>query len=115
MHASDTLKIKPIEAPGTTSISSLPKVKNIAQILGSIQYPQSLRQQGIEGKVVANLWIDEKGKITNYQIAHSTDETLSSLVNENILLLEFEPAKNEFGVAVSSKTKLPFHFNLKVD
>jgi len=110
--AADTLKIANTE-PATKATKV--KVTNLSDVFNSEFYPVELRKQGIEGKVMVDVWIDNKGEMVKYEILEASHETLEKLVMSHLSLLEFEPAKNAQGVSINSVSKLPFNFSLNVD
>ena len=109
--ASDTLRVH----SDKSSFGTKPKVTNLADVMDESIYPVTLRQQGVEGEVVVELWIDNKGELARYEVVTSTNELLREIVEGKISLLEFEPAKDALGKNVNSKTKLPFQFTLDID
>ncbi|MEM9329065.1 MAG: TonB family protein [Bacteroidota bacterium] len=109
--AADTLRVQ----SETTPSGVKPKVTNLSEVMDETVYPISLRQQGVEGVVIVELWIDEKGELTKYHVAKSTNDLLQEIVEGRITLLEFEPAKDALGQNINSKTKLPFQFMLDID
>lgn len=109
--ASDTLKVVKNQPTGVTKA----KVTNLGDVITSDFYPVELRQQGIEGEVLVDVWISDKGQVVKYEIIEASHEMLEKLVISHIALLEFEPAKNAQGISINSISKLPFQFNLDID
>ncbi len=109
--ASDTLRIHTDKA----SLGCKPKVTNFSDVMDAGVYPVSLRKQGVEGEVLVDLWIDDKGELTRYKVAESTNDLLREIVEGRISLLEFEPARDALGKNISSRTRLPFQFTLDID
>ncbi len=109
LMAADTLKVKT-----TDPIVTKPRITNLNDILGPGFYPVELRQQGIEGEVLVDIWIDENGRLVKFNIAKSTNDQLEKIVISKLAILEFEPAKTKFGASVGCKTQLPFQFSLDI-
>lgn len=108
--ALDTLRSQTVDP-----ISTKPKVTNLSQVIDTGFYPLELREQGIEGEVWVDVWINNDGKLVKYEIVKSTNDLLTAQVIAHMSLLEFEPAKNDLGQNIPSKTKLPFQFLLDIE
>ena len=89
-----------------------PQIKNLHSVINSRVYPEMLKINPIEGKVIFDIWINREGDITQYAPIEFDNDTLRAFVETRIPLLEFEPARNDFGVTVNSKVRIPFEFSL---
>lgn len=97
------------------SVTTVAKVSNINEVMSNISYPLISRENGVEGRVVVLVKIDEEGDIISNEVVSSPCENLSKAVNESIKDLKFVPAKNEKGEAVPTSVKIPIDFKLTID
>jgi TonB family protein len=74
-------------------------------------YPEVARAAGLTGKVVANLWIDKKGKVHEVRIMESTSEMFNQAVIDAASRYVFEPAMMNQG-PVAVWVAVPFVFKL---
>jgi TonB family protein len=72
-------------------------------------YPPMAIQQHMQGTVVADLWISEKGKPSRCQIVRSSGYELLDDTTCKILLwrARFTPARDAFGKPVKDKVRTP--------
>ena len=47
------------------------------QIENSIQYPEGARKKGVEGRVIVQFFVDEKGKVIEPQVLKSVEPSLN--------------------------------------
>jgi len=100
--------------PGTggdaefTSYSDPPMEKKIYRP----EYPDLARQAGIEGTVVAKVYIDEKGKVIRVEIVQSPAEIFNESVKQALYKSSFYPAKQR-DIPVKSRIVVPFDFYLR--
>ncbi len=77
------------------------------------RYPARLRNAGIEGTVLLQLWIDEQGEVTRHEVARSSGNgDLDRIAQEVIELMEFRPAYN-LGKPVAVSVALPIVFEVR--
>jgi len=77
------------------------------------RYPARLRNAGIEGTVLLQLWIDEEGMVTRHELARSSgNDELDRIAQEVIELMEFSPAYN-LGEPVAVSVALPIVFEVR--
>ena len=88
-----------------------PQALNLDEIRGKIGYPMGAKAARVDGKVIAKLVIDEKGKVAETTIMESPSELLSEAVLKKMAALKFKPAKQN-GKAVRSIVHVPFLFEL---
>lgn len=50
--------------------------KLMEQIENSIQYPEGARKKGVEGRVIVQFFVDEKGKVIEPQVLKSVEPSL---------------------------------------
>ena len=51
--------------------------KLMEQIENSIQYPEGARKKGVEGRVIVQFFVDEKGKVIEPQVLKSVEPSLN--------------------------------------
>lgn len=76
------------------------------------EYPAQARRQGISGKVVLRIRLDEAGKLEKAEVVESANELLSKSALDAVQRSSFIPLKRE-GKAVPCWTLLPISFKLK--
>ena len=72
-------------------------------------YPVDARNAGIEGRVVARVYIDETGKVVRVEIVQSPAKVFDQSVREALMKSSFYPAMKE-GAPVKSKITMRFDF-----
>ncbi len=87
-----------------------PYIKNLHDVINSKHYPKKLKENPIEGKVIVSIWLDDNGEILKYTIDEANNKALEEFIRGRVPLLQFEPARDNFGVRIFSKVKLPFEF-----
>ncbi len=90
-----------------------PKPLNLAEVNQAIGYPDSARNQNIEGRVVARILIDKEGNYVKHTITNSVDSLLVQAVEEHINEITFTPAKQN-GEPIMYWMNIPFNFKLQV-
>ncbi len=80
---------------------------------GKPRYPESLRQAGIDGRVLVRFTIDTLGRIdmSTVQVVQSTHDLFSRSVRDALPLFRFRPAEVG-GARVRSLAEMPFEFSL---
>jgi len=75
-------------------------------------YPEIAQKAGLEGKVIAYLWVDKQGKVRDVKIVKSDSEIFNQTVIEAAKQYMFTPAMMKNG-PVSVWISVPFSFELK--
>ncbi len=75
-------------------------------------YPDIAQRAGLEGKVVAYLWVDKQGKVRDVKIVKSDSEIFNQAVIDAAKQYQFTPAMMKNG-PVSVWISVPFSFELK--
>ncbi len=82
------------------------------ELQANLIYPNKAYKEKIEGKVLVEVTLDEKGDITSKKIKESTNE----IFNDNALLtidkVKFKPALHR-GQPILSRITVPVYFNMK--
>ncbi len=100
----------PADNPGGSGKRDDPPVALNAE--SPVEYPPALFEQGIEGKVVLRLYVDEKGTVVSdsTRVAESSGyPALDSAAVEAAPKLEFAPALRN-GTPVAAPFLQPIHF-----
>lgn len=88
------------------------EVQNLAQVRREIGYPAIARDAEIEGTVIAQVLVDEQGKVIQHQIVRSAHPVLDRSVEAKLKKLSFTPAVQN-GEAIRSWINVPFQFTLE--
>jgi periplasmic protein TonB len=75
-------------------------------------YPEIAQKAGLEGKVIAYLWVDKQGKVRDVKIVKSDSEIFNQSVIDAAKQYQFTPAMMKNG-PVSVWISVPFSFELK--
>jgi len=77
-----------------------------------LNYPEALREQGIQGEVEVEFIITHEGKTSSIQVLRSPSPVLSAEVKKGISTWKFRPGKNK-GISVNVRVRKVFVFNVK--
>ncbi len=97
---------------GQSSRKTSPQIINLKETINSQVYPKSLKKEPKEGRIVLDIWLDREGEIMKFKTIIAENEELRQFVEERVRHLKFLPARNELGVAIYSKVRLPFEISL---
>lgn len=87
---------------GTQAMPALPLVFPDPEI-----YPGQLK--GVQGDVIVEVTIDEKGNVTNTRVLQSLQQDIDDKVIATLRNWRFKPASVD-GIAISSRQDVHFHF-----
>lgn len=73
------------------------------------QYPESLKGSGIQGMVILEAVIDEKGCVESVTIIQKVNPTLDQLAKQMVNSWRFKPAMKD-GKPVRVKVRIPVEF-----
>jgi TonB family protein len=76
------------------------------------EYPEQLKQEGIEGKIILNVYIDEKGAIEEVLPVTWNYEAFEEAAIAAVKQWRFSPAPLSDGRAVPVLTSIPFSFTM---
>jgi peptide/nickel transport system substrate-binding protein len=82
---------EPAELPKFVPHEVPPKPLNLDKV--AFTYPEVAKTLGLSGTVYLQLWIDEKGNVTNVTLIRSVHPILDKVAVENARKLKFSPAK----------------------
>ena len=91
------------------------KATNLQEVISGIVYPPSLRETGVEGKVIVVLKINNEGKTIETKYTSYTSIQLKEAVEVALEDLEFTPARNSDGEAIATSIRIPINFELTID
>ena len=86
-------------------------VGGIASIYKHIEYPETAKKDGIEGKVYLLIYIDENGKVNDVKVLKGIGVGCDEAAVNGIKEVKFIPGKQN-GVPVKVKLSLPVKFKL---
>jgi len=96
-----------------SSIDEMPSpVGGIEDIAKRMKYPEEAKQQGIEGKVLVKLFVDEFGNPQNSKVVKSVHPLLDAEARDVLMKTKFTPGKHN-GKAVKVQVIVPINFRLK--
>lgn len=87
-------------------------VNGMADLIKQVKYPEIAKKAGIEGKVYALAYVDEKGNVTDVKIIKGIGAGCDEEVISVLKKAKFKPGQNK-GANVKVKTSIPFQFKLK--
>lgn len=74
------------------------------------EHPLALKRLGIDGQVDLMVAIDATGRVTDAQVASSTEDAFEQAALEAVKQWTFKPATQN-GVAVASRGRMPINFS----
>jgi protein TonB len=89
-----------------------PTPVNMDAIKAAIQYPQIAKDNGIQGKVIMRVLIDEQGGYVKHKVLRSPHPWLTQEVERHINRLKFTPAI-QGGRAIRTWVTVPFDFRIQ--
>ena len=105
-HRSDVVVFRNAKFEGGTSALA-------SYLQDNFEYPEEARQNGLEGKMVAQFEVSQDGQVQNVKIVQSAHQLLDGeLVRVLESMPDWEPAL-EYGYTSKSVVLLPFKVSLK--
>ncbi|MFZ0454292.1 MAG: energy transducer TonB [Ignavibacteriaceae bacterium] len=106
----------PKEAPEDlyhVTVDEMPSpVGGMIEIVKRIKYPEEAKEQGIEGKVIIKLFIDESGNPQSCKIIKGVNPLLDAEAEKVLMKTKFNPGKID-GKPVKVQVAIPIVFKLK--
>lgn len=94
--------------------SNVEIVGGVEQIYKNIRYPELALKAGVEGKTVAQVFVDKEGGIVKVNFLKSINPILDAEVMRVLTEeTEFKPAKISGGKTVAGAIVIPFNFKIK--
>lgn len=95
------------------SVDEMPSpVGGMGDIVKRIKYPEDAKKQGIEGKVIIKLFIDELGNPQSCKIIKGVNPLLDAEAKDVLMKTKFYPGKID-GKPVKVQVAIPIVFKLK--
>ena len=106
----------PKEAPEDmyhVTVDKMPSpVGGMTDIVKRIKYPEEAKRQGIEGKVIVKLFIDELGNPQNSKVIKGVNPLLDAEARDVLMKTKFYPGKID-GKPVKVQVAIPIVFKLQ--
>ena len=94
--------------------SNVDIVGGVEQIYKNIKYPDLALKAGVEGKAVAQVFVDKQGNIVKVNFLKSINPILDAEIMRVLTEeTEFKPAKISGGKTVAGAIVIPFNFKIK--
>jgi Gram-negative bacterial TonB protein C-terminal len=93
------------------NVANHPYLLNRKRVMEAIGYPQEAKAQGIKGKVLARILVDETGHVARYSFINDCNAILRDAVQLHIKELLFKPGKED-GKPSEWWVIMPFGFGL---
>lgn len=87
-------------------------VGGMAELIKQVKYPEIAKKAGLEGKVFAMAYIDEKGNVNDVKIIKGIGGGCDEEVISVLKKAKFKPGQNK-GTNVKVKMSIPFVFKIK--
>jgi TonB family protein len=87
-----------------------PECLNLAYVRSSMVYPKEAKEKGIEGRIVINVLVDQKGNVIKTKYI-SGEKTFLEEVSSNAVNLKFKPATLD-GKPIIMWFRVLFNFKL---
>ena len=87
-------------------------IGGLAALQGRVEYPEFARRAGIEGQVVVQFVVDERGNVVDPVVLRSPNELLSEAALEAVRESQFTPGQQR-GRPVKVRFAVPVTFRLR--
>jgi protein TonB len=95
-------------APAVSELSIAVRAEVLEEV--KADYPPELARMGMEGQVIAKMYIDETGKVRRIRIAQSTNHGFDEAARQALLKFKFSPARTSDGKAVPVNINYTYTF-----
>ncbi|MBU0509465.1 energy transducer TonB [bacterium] len=104
---------EPEEVPPLVEYDTPPSPVGGMQTIGAkVRYPEAARAEGVEGEVIVEVAIDERGHVGETRILRSARADLDSAAMEALREVTFHPATKD-GVPIAIRVAVPIRFRLE--
>lgn len=86
-------------------------IGGIEAIMKNVVYPESAKEEGIQGKVIVKLIVDEKGNVSSTEVVQSVNKELDKAAVTAIKKTKFNPAMKG-NKPVKCEIAIPVQFKL---
>ncbi len=80
-------------------------------LMENVVYPEKASKEGLQGKVILEVTVDETGDVTNAIVKKSADDLLDRAAIDAVMKTTFTPAEKN-GEKVKASVVIPFQFKL---
>jgi outer membrane biosynthesis protein TonB len=87
---------------------------NYSEVISTIDYPEECRKNGVEGRIIVSLAIDEVGAVMGHEFIQCPCPFLKAAVEAVLPDLKFKPARNEAGEPIKGMLTFPVTFELTI-
>jgi len=109
----ETANLEVDEKEYKSVVEEMPRpVGGMESIQEKILYPESAKQNGIEGKVFLTAYINEVGNVVSVKIIKGFDKSCDNAAMQAVLQTKFIPGKQN-GLTVKVQITIPIIFKLK--
>lgn len=86
-------------------------IGGVEAIMKNVVYPESAKEEGIQGKVIVKLIVDEKGNVSSTEVVQSVNKELDNAAVDAINKTKFTPAMKDNN-PVKCEIAIPVQFKL---
>lgn len=86
-------------------------IGGIEAIMKNVVYPESAKEEGIQGKVIVKLIVDEKGNVSSTEVVQRVNKELDKAAITAIKKTKFNPAMKD-NKPVKCEIAIPVQFKL---
>jgi periplasmic protein TonB len=86
-------------------------IGGIEAIMKNVVYPESAKEEGVQGKVIVKLIVDEKGNVSSTEVVQSVNKELDNAAVDAIKKTKFTPAMKD-SKPVKCEIAIPVMFKL---
>ena len=86
-------------------------IGGIKEIAKNVEYPESAKKEGVQGKVIVKAFVDKNGNVTKTMIITSLNSDCDEAAETAIKKTKFEPAQID-GKTVDAEVTIPIMFKL---
>ena len=86
-------------------------IGGIEAIMKNVVYPESAREEGIQGKVIVKLIVDEKGNVSSTEVVQSVNKELDKAAITAIKKTKFTPSMTD-NKPLKCEIAIPVKFKL---
>lgn len=91
-----------------------PKMVDHINFLRSLDYPDEARRSGVQGSIILQLYVDERGTVRYAAIEQSLLTSMDLEAQRNILSQRFSPGTMD-GKPIKTTLKFPIDYNLNTN
>jgi TonB family protein len=89
----------------------MPAPTNLAEVVEAIGYPDELKEEGIEAKVMVRVKVNPEGDVVEHSVVKEGHPTMRQAVEKHLYDLKFSPGQKD-GKPVTVWVTIPFAFKM---